>query len=1555
MADDPNRDILPVKEGSYADTSRGSIDPRERHSVYKLDRYVLEDKYLRLLDEVNSLKKLSNSQEDKIKRLATKLMRVIANPRPSSCNSNGFDDKSRLLSLELENTKLKDKITVLRNQLLSHTIHSRTSSRTRNPQTRPSSARTSSQSDTSRTKIPSCHCIVRAVNDDDVNGSRTKIEELENQKKEMADRIAEMEKERSSREIDNQREKVAENVEYIRRWRQMKQMNDKLIAVENTNESLNGQTNDLRRMLEEEKKHTEEAASALEKEQKRSSELDEEILKLKNCELTLREKEEQIKDLMNEIKILQQHNNELMELSSKNGEVEHENAELKKKVSEQRQHQESLRSAYNTEQANIMALQASNEQLLAKLQELQTTIDSLTAQLTSFQSQAEKQETTKVMQIPAEQADRMIPAMTNTEPQEISASEILLCKNCCGLSTDVTQCGEKIYAAATLAVFQPVHKQVQTEGRSELVSLDKIDQGTSVTTPSRVKIGEEEQRSDIKISDRVAVPESPLTPEKMLKLLEQAQITVPMDSSRFGHKDIASNVNYNDALDRNQRHRQVVSLEKLLFGDTVSGAFVPEITEKLCCSDAETHVQGIPPFQPQSDHQKYDNHAYPTKCPLPDTDKMLSVLFNVFKELSLSAKVLDKATNLYRPTIKGDRLDGNNNIDVTGIRILKRDSTRGQQAMICPFGTDSMNIKSKGFKGSRAGCSWKKYCSGISGRLRQDKSKRKGSFPSTKSSTDVAKRVENGDCTCNSTLGCTVYSDCGHSCCNGGGPVNTPEEYTTENNNQYDQPPIVMKNGTESFPSVINNILNSTVQCNAQKGAEGTITIRKLQDEVRKVSYRSKDTSMRYSGLEKEELDDAATLQEYITELDRCKQLVDKTPFNNGPCGIPVKAITKALDLQRCCEISTAESQCSTNCPRDCVDSASTLSDTFPMVIPDGQGLMELHISSLQLLTSAKQILFRDTDMHNVSVFVCWDIWDQDTICTPTLKCSDLNFNFSIVYRIPDLFCFFNYVFSELVVFQVNVNCDDGDSCLVASGKLSIKDILDYPQNKLHYVAPMYSVFPCSLGSNFGQLSLWVRLSCDVEQVDAFKRKHNILVQPDPGTGEPTWNAQDRLPETPHGSLMETETAPMGMDKSSPSYKLSQEGFTYDQTRKALIPETSSTSTTKTTIVTPLLYSIHVKRKSARIRGLYHPDIPNMIMEPDTEDKLTVMKDTESDYQLTPSPLLAKRKEVSDIHAELTTDPDDVLKDTFPFSDYADGEADMSQSRREFNAVLKHGSRKETIVSKDDSDDSMQEVTNVILEKNWQQYRKRSYNTYNKLSNFNIVIRVLRHSKVEGCLSLDCECACKFMKRLIVHKLHGSKMGNTSAKKLTETRLRGTKYEFQCFGTFLERDTIIIEIVNIILFPKSSVMMNAAIQLIYVEYCFLGHCGADMETVSARKPVPPEEKMEYNFRKEFQVDSERHLMQDSILRAMLNETTNPEIKFIIVCEPVPEETETKDCIEIGYAYFNLRKYALGTGEKFSSIPIYSSDEAEQIGLLKVETTFRLSSTIYFILINYRRF
>lgn len=366
-----------------------------------------------------------------------------------------------------------------------------------------------------------------------------------------------LEKELSVCTVINQREKVAENVEYIRVWRQMKQLNDKLIAAESTNNSLNAEINDLKRKLEETTKNNKDISAALLTEKKRVAEVDEQMLKAKDSQLSLREKDEQIKDLTSEVKILQQHNNELVALSSKYSEVETENVELKRRVAEQQHDQETLKTTVNTEQANIVTLQTSNEQLLGKFEELQKNMDTLTVQLTSFQTQTERQETSKATQMLTKQPDT-----ENMESRENTASQVVRCKKCCNEYEKILHLEETVYV--TTGTNRLTDTSVQTEYVIQLGPGIMKDQGTLAMTPVKKKPKDEEPV--LQQIAEPARPENPLTPVKMLTLLEQAQISTPLEAPRFPHR--VDNNDYNGILELNQRHRQVVSLEKLLFGDS---------------------------------------------------------------------------------------------------------------------------------------------------------------------------------------------------------------------------------------------------------------------------------------------------------------------------------------------------------------------------------------------------------------------------------------------------------------------------------------------------------------------------------------------------------------------------------------------------------------------------------------------------------------------------------------------------------------------------------------------------------------------------------------------------------------------------------------------------------------------------------------------------------------------------------------------------------------------------------------------------------------------------
>ncbi|XP_047356509.1 LOW QUALITY PROTEIN: uncharacterized protein LOC124951742 [Vespa velutina] len=1377
MADDPNRDILPVKEGSCIETFRSLIDPRERRLVSKLDRCQLEDKYLRLFEEASKLKKLSNYQEDKIKRLATKLMRVAANPR--ACVSLDCNDKNKITALEVENSKLKNKLSVLRNQLLSHTMSGVSPTRSRRPHTRPSSGLITCRSENSRIRAPSCQCIVQTHqirnDDNDVQNYLVKIEELETQKKEMSSHIKELEKELESYMVNNQREKVVENIEYIKVWRQMKQLSDKLIAAQNTNESLNLQINDLKKILEETTKNNQEITVCLMAEKKRIAGIDGQIIKAKDSQLTLREKDEQIRDLMNEMKILQQHNNELIALSSKYGQVELENVELKKKFTQQFTDQQSFKVAFSTEQANIAALQTANEQLLMKLQYLQKNMDTLTVQLAIIQNDNKKHESSTKTESSNDSAK------AKNTPKDMK-SAIERCKKCCETFDKILYLEKGVNTIRQDSKL--LSKCVQTDCVPCSISINTKEAGTSMMTSSDQPSSTQEhmviKHQEV---DQMIQEKNPLSREKMLKLLDQAQISTPLKAGRIGQSDIPSVVDCEAMQDFSQRHRD---------------------------ADVADHVQ------------------------TRDLKNLLATLVDVLrKEYSSSKNFLipvQEQTSLYRNPllynekrlIKDVQTDINNNdetnrqVDI-GIQLSKHLIFKNSQY------EDSHDLSSENMKN----CNMKKFCF-----INQDKSQNRNysegrNFKTnvTRTQNQVTRSTETGECNCTNLKKCHAESDCGYFCCTN----YSKQSYGKYRDNVRNQD----LKGSSSLP-----IKRSDNKC-AKKIADTAYTERYINDAMNSFESWKMNVSTQKN-------------EAFATEhLDRCKELLDECWLKNTKkirvrkrCDDeryddrndlfiinPLKVNNMlghlrgmgAMKSPRICnmlcrtedqikplEENEEELHCNPKCPTECVDLPPYPTSSTPLLITNGQGLVEIHVLSLQLATSAAAVLFQEENLSNVSLFISWNIWGQETVCTPTLKYPKLNFNSSFVYHIPDLFTFFNCALSEYVIFQANVVEQNTTTYAVAKAKLSIKDILDYPQNKLHYIAPMNSVISCTLGMNFGQLSLWVRLSCDVEQVDAFKRQCGLL--------PPMQQIQKTIFQEDLPTLKETN----------------------EEYRK-IFNDTAQ-----------VMSDINEKKKCKE-------EIENPIINSTNVKSATYIKNGSFNNEMT---LLSKQsKEIARWATKEEENNNVIQADKVNIDD--------------FNSFISHV---RFIFAK------------YVLVKN-----QRRINFFLKLC--------IRFNFAES--------------RNVADDEHDKK---DILKKYP-----------------LEKDTIVIEINKIILFENSSVMLDDEVHLLYVEYSFLGYRGADMETESVMKPKTAKEPLIYNFKKIFPIDEEYHPIERNTLRAMLNESINPNIKFILVSEPLPEETDIKDCVEIGYAYFNIREYALGDNDQSITLPIIDEKQTEKIGSLTVNS------------------
>lgn len=308
--------------------------------------------------------------------------------------------------------------------------------------------------------------------------------------------------------------------------------------------------------------------SSLLVERKKITEMDLQIFKTKDSELSLREKDEQIQDLMNEIKILQQHNSELIALSSKYSNIEIENVQLTNKISDHLNNNEILKNALNNEQANSIALQTANSQLLLKLNELQRNVDTLTIQLTVniaktlillpflisliirffyFQTYEE---------IPVK--EKSTPKKKERQEKFPSASE--------KVPSDSTENKTK---HCTMIVKEELKVRIEKESQTESSYLQKSgnfrkDENEFIQKVVNSEIVDRRRQEEINNRNTTNIQngKNTLSPERMLKLLEQAQISnqIEMQNNRLKQVDPIS--------ESIQKQRQVVNLETLLFGDS---------------------------------------------------------------------------------------------------------------------------------------------------------------------------------------------------------------------------------------------------------------------------------------------------------------------------------------------------------------------------------------------------------------------------------------------------------------------------------------------------------------------------------------------------------------------------------------------------------------------------------------------------------------------------------------------------------------------------------------------------------------------------------------------------------------------------------------------------------------------------------------------------------------------------------------------------------------------------------------------------------------------------
>ena len=362
-----DQDLIPTKDDPMYQVRLGGMELdltvdsdaallQQRMLVAKLSREEVEDRYLRLLEENTLLKKHACKQEEKIKKLATKLIRVISEKKRMEVASGGpgkmrdieteeliEDQQQRIRELDQENKGLKEKLLVAKNQLVgAHRPSSRRSPARRPPTLPPRAPSHLSHSGLvpspapSPAPHPSDRQHVNQINqkamsllEEARNENRmleeavTTLKEQVNIYEQEVDQIKEQARIKESNceeEISilktqlsqSQKQTVTENIELIRLQRENKIRTAENQSLKAQVEGLEEDLHKVQMLGDTSKREAEDMMRQLQDEQRRTASLSQEISSSASSRLALQQAQEKISDLTNDNVILREANEKLL-------------------------------------------------------------------------------------------------------------------------------------------------------------------------------------------------------------------------------------------------------------------------------------------------------------------------------------------------------------------------------------------------------------------------------------------------------------------------------------------------------------------------------------------------------------------------------------------------------------------------------------------------------------------------------------------------------------------------------------------------------------------------------------------------------------------------------------------------------------------------------------------------------------------------------------------------------------------------------------------------------------------------------------------------------------------------------------------------------------------------------------------------------------------------------------------------------------------------------------------------------------------------------------------
>ncbi|GIY47304.1 protein fantom [Caerostris darwini] len=358
MADDPERDIIPTKEGKRLPSADLNFAEKHFSPEKRLGPHTshsdLEDQFYKFKEENLQLKKAAKKQEEELKRLATKMTRLLkekkslelihspSHKRDLELEEMVEDLQDRIRQLEKTNTHLREKVLVAKQQVIMQTrrpnpyshippkINSGNFKSGSSPYVSSMNLRGKNQQNSSRKSttlaIPSyaLGLLEEARTELSnlkmlVTNQRNEIEmyQQENEvvKQNMRMREIEFEEELNilkSQLTQKQRQHVQENLDLIRMHRELKQKNSKILGMQAQYNDMEDKMRILKLNHDHLVKDMDDLALRFRNEQKKNFEL---LGELKKAEVTFSassELQERIKSLTKQNDILRETNEKLL-------------------------------------------------------------------------------------------------------------------------------------------------------------------------------------------------------------------------------------------------------------------------------------------------------------------------------------------------------------------------------------------------------------------------------------------------------------------------------------------------------------------------------------------------------------------------------------------------------------------------------------------------------------------------------------------------------------------------------------------------------------------------------------------------------------------------------------------------------------------------------------------------------------------------------------------------------------------------------------------------------------------------------------------------------------------------------------------------------------------------------------------------------------------------------------------------------------------------------------------------------------------------------------------